>query len=315
MGAISMERLLPKHLFRPDDSSPIAALGFPSRCALMRIGFDLRAGEPIRFEGETPVRVRFCQRTWRYKLRARENEPESRTAEARKIYQTNRWRLEIIVDSRQAEPLRPRHMAVVAQTPYGNGWVQAVPLKMYSKKKLTPEEAASKIPVFASVKDVEEQLESAYACDLWETGPSYVAGVSFPKGYRGILDSHPRNTAIDFVFGACPDFEAARNQLLASREIQQLLQKTEQEKIAFWMRGKVPARPRLYQDTKDAAVALMILSIEQALAGPAKSSKSWIGEPVWKLVEQRYCSHLNDCNRKNARRREDQFNGEIERRL
>jgi hypothetical protein len=78
--------------------------------------------------------------------------------------------------------------------------------------------------------------------------------------------------------------------------------------IAFWKRGALEQKPHLFDETKEAAPELIMLAIHQALAGPREFSKEWQGQPVWKLVERLYCSHLNNRNRKNSRTpKEEQF--------
>lgn len=316
MGIISLDQLLPKHLTRPDDASPISAMGLPRTGFVTLIGFDRRPREPICIEAEVPVHLRFCQRRWEYRLRGDQiknqdgGKPNTRASAGRggRIYETNRWRLEIAIDVKKAGPVKPAHMAVVAQIPYGNGWVQASSFKMYSKKKRVQDESQSGVLILDNAEDVEGKLEMAISHDLWETSHRYVAGISFPNGYRGIISSYPRNTPIDFVFGACPDFIGLRNEVMTSPEIQDLLNKTQRGALAFWRRGKVHGRPRLHENTRTAASALMLLSVEQSLAGPAKGVRQWIGKPLWKLVEYRYCNHLNNANRKEDRRSEDQLN-------
>lgn len=302
MGAISIERLLPQHFFRPDDASPIGAVHFPTEASIMRIGFDRKPGKPLLFEGETPVGIRLTQRTWHYKLRERKPGKDGKECQVIKTYETDRWRLEILMDLNQAGPLRPRHAAVIVQTPYSNGWVQSTVFKMYSKKN---KEVEAGLPVFEDVSQVEKELEAAFLHDPWETGARYVAGISFPRGYLGLLSGKRPNKVTDYILGACPDFKTIQDELFLCTEIQRLMKKTECEAIAFWKRGAPNRRPRLYENTKIAASNLMMLSIQQALAGPCESSEKWFGKEVWKMVEYRYCSHLNNCNRKEGRRKED----------
>ncbi len=307
MGLVSIEQLLPGHIFRPDDAFPISRLGFPARAKMTRIGFDRNPSRPLRFEGETQVKVRMEERLWRYKLNGKERQGE-KSSKKPSIFESRRWRLEILVDARNSDSIQPSHQVVVAQIPYGNGWVQATALKKYTKKILEKEEIESKLPELDEMDDVESKLEAAQVYDPWEKGAYYVAGISYPRGYLQLLLSNPRNAEIDYVIGVCPDFKATRDELRMSGEVEHLLEMTRKGTIAFWKRGAPEQRPRLYDETKDAAPELMMLSVHQALAGPREFSKEWQGQPVWKLVEHLYCNHLNNRNRKNSRTpREEQF--------
>jgi hypothetical protein len=197
---------------------------------------------------------------------------------------------------------------VVAQTPYGNGWVQSTALKKYTKKSFEKEEIDSKVPEFDDLDDFESNLEAAQVYDPWEKGQYYVAGISYPRGYLQLLTGNPRNAEIDYVLGVCPDFKATRDELTMSAEVEHLLELTRKGTIAFWKHGAPEQKPHLYEETKEAAPELMMLSVHQALAGPRQFSKEWQGQPVWKLVEHLYCSHLNNRNRKNSRTpREERF--------
>jgi hypothetical protein len=266
---------------------------------MTRIGFDHKPGEPLRFEGETEVKVRMEERLWRYKLKgtARDGERSKKSGPR----ETRRWRLEILVDAGNSDSIHPPHQVVVAQTPYGNGWVQATTLKKYTKKTLEKEEIESKLPELDDLDDVESKLEGAQIYDPWEKGQHYVAGISYPRGYLQLLLSNPRNADIDYVIGVCPDFKVIRDVLSTSPEVERLLEMTRKGRVAFWKRGALEQRPRLYEETKEAAPALLMLSVHQALAGPREFSKEWQGQPVWKLVERIYCSHLNNHNRKHGR--------------
>jgi hypothetical protein len=307
VGMVSIEQILPRHLFRPDDAFPISRLGFPAKAKMTRIGFDRKPGQPLRFEGETPVKVRMEERVWRYKVR-RMRKDEKKNGEKLSIRESRRWRLEILVDAKHSDPIQPLHQVVVAQIPYGNGWVQATALKKYTKKALEKEEIESKLLEVDDLDDVESEFEGAQVYDPWEKGQHYVAGISYPRGYLQLLLSNPRNAEIDYVIGVCPDFKATRDELRMSAEVEHLLEMTRKGTIAFWKRGAPEQRPHLYEETKEAAPELIMLSVHQALAGPREFSKEWQGQPVWKLVEHLYCSHLNNRNRKNSRTpREEHF--------
>jgi hypothetical protein len=307
VGVVSIKQLLPGSIFRPDDAFPISRLWFPASAKMTRIGFDRKSGHPLKFEGETQVKVRMEERLWRYKLEGTERNGEKNSNKA-SIRESRRWRLEILVDARNSDSIQPSHQVVVAQIPYANGWVQATALKKYTKKTLEKEEIESKLLELDDLDDVESKLEAAQVYDPWEKGQYYVAGISYPRGYLKLLWSNPRNAEIDYVIGVCPDFKATRDELRMSLEVERLLEMTRKGTIAFWKRGALEQRPHLYDETREAAPELMLLSIHQALAGPREFSKDWQGQPVWKLVERLYCNHLNNRNRKNSRTpKEEQF--------
>ena len=299
MGRVSIEQLLPKPIFRPDDAFPISRLGLPAKAKITRIGFDHNSGQPLSFEGETPVKVRIEERLWRFKLK---------NSERRSIHEVRRWRLEILVDAKNSDPIKPFHQVVVAQTPYGNGRVYSTALKKYTKKTLEQEEIDSNLPEFDDLEEAESNLEGAQVYDPWEKGQYYVAGISYPRGYLELLASNPRNAETDYVIGVCPDFKATRDELRMSAEVERLLEMTRKGTIAFWKHGALEQRPQLYEGTKEAAEELMMLSVHQALAGPSEFSEEWQGQPVSKLVEHLYCSHLNNHNRRSGRApKEEQF--------
>jgi hypothetical protein len=264
-----------------------------------RIGFDRHSGQPLSFEGETEVKVRIEERLWRFKVKGTERGGEKNSSKA-SIRESRRWRLEILVDAKNSDPIGPSHQVVVAQIPYGNEWVQAAVLKKYTKKTLEKEEIDAKLPEFDDLDDLESRLEAAQIYDPWEKGQYYVAGISYPRGRLELLGS-PRNTDIDYVLGVCPDFKAARDEMMASAEVDSLLKMTRKGTIAFWKYGAPNQRPHLHEETKEAAPELLIAAVNQALAGPRDYSKKWQKKPVWKLVDYLYCSHLNNRNRKNSR--------------
>lgn len=280
MGLISLEVLLPE-IFCPDDSVPINAWGAPPTAAISLVGFKRKRGEPIVFEGETAVGVRLCERTWRYQ----------RVGEDKNLFAA-RWRLEVSVDRNPEVPLTAGSVVIVAQKPYGNGWVQSARLNGYVKES---GRIAGKIPAdIGNDIDHVQWLERNITIDPWENSERYVAGISRPHGYRA---DDPRNESGDFIFGACPDHKDIFEQLFASREIQDLLDMTENNTISFTPPGK---SAHLYQEVIDNRFSLMEVAIQQALAGP-ESLNEWQGRLVADFVSHRYRDHLNNANRKAAR--------------
>jgi len=279
MAKISLRDLLPER-FRPDDSAPVAAWKLPPKSAITRVGFDRQASRKIVYEDESPIQLRLCERNWRY-----------RYAGQTSVESDQRWRLELIVDSKEAGPLEPGHVAVVAQEPHANGWVQYSVFKHYSKKKDRPE---PELPAnLAKGTDPVDWLESHVKYDPWEQGEKYVAGISFPNGYWAV---EPRNAAGDFVFGVCPDRNAIIEELFKSEEIVGLLRSTAANKISFVYHEKVTIAPSLEPEVQEEACSLMGIAIQQALAGP-ESLRGWKGKLVADRVNQLYCDHLNNHNR------------------
>ncbi|HLJ85682.1 MAG TPA: hypothetical protein VKZ53_02605 [Candidatus Angelobacter sp.] len=205
------------------------------------------------------------------------------------------------MDANNPDSIQPTHQVVVAQTPYGNGWVQATTFKKYTKHTREREELEAKLPECDGMKDIEAKFEAALVYDPWETGQHYVAGISYPDGDLQLLANKPRNTAVDYVIGVCPDFKVACDELLTSTEVKRLLEMTEKDKLGFWKQGAPSKRPHLYDETKEEAQTLIMLAVRQALAGPCDFSKKWHGQPVSKLVEHLYCDHLNNRNRQISR--------------
>jgi hypothetical protein len=285
VGSIRLEDLLPEEFVRPDDASPIGAWRLPIDLTATCVGFNPPncVGE-VLFEEETPIQIRLCERTWCYRY----------PGEHGSIHITNRWRLEIIVDSKQTR-LRPECVAVIAQEPYGTNWVQTAKFKMYFKKG-DAHRPESVVPALENEHPV-DWLERNLKYDPWENGTHYVAGIGFPNGYW----AEPRNTTGNFVFGACPDVDKLFKSISCAHSTIKMLRLTECDAIDFWYTaGNIKNPPKLSRRVIDDAPSLMNRSIIQAMAGPSDNC-SWQGRPVSTLVQRIYCDHLNDENRKVAR--------------
>lgn len=252
----------------------------PPDAVITLVGFQRKKGDPIVYEGETPVEVRLLERLWRF-----QKEGDSRELTS------CRWRLELVAPVKKGTPSRPGHEAMIAQEPYGNGWTQSAKFKSYSKKGERP---AREIPADWKTDPV-DWLERNIELDPWEQSEKYVSGISFPNGYWA---EGPRNAAGDFLFGACPDREAITADLFASHEIKNLLAMTENNTIRFAFPGQVPS---LEPETIEQGTSMMGLAILQALAGP-ESLGEWTGRLVADFVSYRYRSHLNNFNRSLVRR-------------
>jgi hypothetical protein len=287
MASISLDQLLPSY-FSPDDASPIGTWPMPISLTAMCVGFKPVSNGEFIFEGETPIQLRLCERTWRYK----------HPAQSEKMCSARRWRLEIIADPKKTH-LCPEHAIVVAQEPYGTNWVQPAKLKMYSKKSES-ERPEFVVTDLGETEDPVDWLERNLPYDPWEKGNHYVAGIGFPNGFQ----EKSRNIVSNFVFGACPDFEKVVEAILRSRAVQQMLVRTQENNINFWYsKADIANPPRLYSVVIEEAKTLMGRSIQQALAGPSnlpshRPAEQWTGRPVAELVQRIYCDHLNNENRR-----------------
>lgn len=288
MASISLDQLLPSYFSRPDDAFPIGTWAMPTGLTAMCAGFSPLSNGEVVFEKETPIQLRLCERTWRYKY----------SGQSERMYVTSRWRLEILADPKLTH-LRPGHTIVVAQEPYGTNWVQPTKFKIYSKKSES-ERLEVVVPELRENQDPVFWLERNLKYDPWEKGKHYVAGIGFPNGFH----EESRNIISNFVFGACPDFEKVVEEILQSRAVQQMLGRTRENNINFWYsKADIANPPRLYPVVIEEAVALMGRSIQQALAGPSnlpssRPTEEWVGQPVSELVRRIYCDHLNNENRR-----------------
>jgi len=297
MGAISLEKLFPRQVLHSDQAEPISPLGMPRKAALTRCGFEISKRGGLFFEGETTAAVRLCEREWNYR----------QLPDSSKSHRARRWRLEFAVSVKSAGPIRAGHVAVIAQEPYENAWLQRASFKMYSKKS----DGRSLLPVpdtkalaAENIEDAIEWLEQNVELDPWENNSRFVAGLSHPKGS---FSSKPRSSGGDLVLGVCPDFDELVSQLLKMNETRKLIKETYSGQIVFWNRSKVKSPPRLHADVRNECEDLMYISVQQALAGPRHSPKKWIDQPVWKLVSLIYRDHLNARNRVADRRLGHEF--------
>ena len=149
------------------------------------------------------------------------------------------------------------------------------------------------------VEDAVEWIERNGTFDPWESNARYVGGFSHPKGFHS---DRPRNVSGDFVVGACPDFDDLTARLLKMRECKRLIDDTRNHRIVYWNRRKVKTPPRLQPEVIEECDDLLMTSVQQALAGPRRSSEAWVDQPVWKLVGLIYRDHLNARNRSVATR-------------
>ncbi len=304
MGQICAENLFPPHWSRPDDAQPIGTWSPSPALTATCVGFAPRHGDEILFEGETPLQVRWSERTWRYRYPGKDGA----------VRISNRWRMEIIADPKQTH-LRPGNNLVVVREPYGTNWIQTASFKMYSKKSESEREEAV-VPQLRENEHPVDWLERNLKYDPWETGAHYVAGISFPNGFQ----EEARNVSGGFLFGACPDFDGLVEDMFKTRGVEHMLHLTKENKIRFAFPGAdLETEPILYPEVIRVAKSIMGTAIQQALAGPGeprgdKRYEKWEGQPVSKLVWPIYCDHLNDYNRRESRRllREVPFTDDVD---
>jgi hypothetical protein len=292
MSAFSLDNLFPLETDCPGAAQSIGAVGMPSKVRLMRSGFDTSSKDWPIFEGETEAAVRLTERVWEYK-----HAPDT-TA----LFRARRWRFEFAVKIGDAGLVRAGHSIVMAQQPYENAWLQCVTLKKYSKKaglraaQIVPDSETLRR---AHIEDPIEWLERNSKIDPWETSARFVAGFSQPKGS---MSMRPRNSGGDFVVGVCRNFDESAAHLLGMNAIQRLIHETQRGRIIFWNRREVKNPPRLRQEVIEDCEHLMMMSVQQAMAGPRRSPAKWINEPAWKLAKLIYLDHLNARNRSVAAR-------------
>ena len=195
---------------------------------------------------------------------------------------------------------------VVAQFPYSSGWCQQVPFKRCSKKSPTDAGQRKSAPLrpqtnqrqFASQEELLAWIE-CLSHDYWETGSYLTAGISIPESPT-ILAERRRNRAAGscLVFGTCEDAPSLEQELYASAEIQEIMERTAQNTFRFWFLTRFRQTiPRLRAEVIEQRYQLMWLSVRQAFAGPHKLSRKWTGRPVVQKVVEIYRDHLNNRNR------------------
>ncbi|MBI4881456.1 MAG: hypothetical protein HY812_17605 [Planctomycetes bacterium] len=207
------------------------------------------------------------------------------------------WRLEVRVRrARGAEPgldgARPGEDVVVAEWPWSQEWVHAARLRRANKDGRAIDGA------WASLSDAEliRRLDKDLAYDHFETNGDYLtAAISEPDQPLGL--SHPRDEheRTCEVFGLCPGFDACVRALLETPAVADLLSLTAKGTL-----DAVPAdarqhgvESRLPQEARDEGNSLMLLSIRQALAGPADGDDhASQGRLVTDLVGQIYRGHV-----------------------
>lgn len=206
------------------------------------------------------------------------------------------WRLEAKLDSHDSR-VRPGFDLVVAEHPYGSGWVHRTSFRPGSKKGSDERPHLLKAD-YASLADVVRDVDQL-KYDYWEKGSFLTAGISQPD--LPLTDDHRiRNTQERalLVFGVCGGMADLEQALWQTRAVGNLLRATESGRLRFWSpKARFRLPPRLLEDVKAEAPSLMLLAIRQALAGPHRDDEQWIGRPVTAKIDEIYRGHLNRRNR------------------
>jgi hypothetical protein len=203
-----------------------------------------------------------------------------------------------------------RSRLVVTKHPYGNEWTSCIPFRSPYKKGI------SERPV-VPVEHAGHPLDHAswidsLPFDYWEGGAYLTAGLlRVPEPALPRHDSL-RNTVREglTVFGFFDESEAGPfNAVIETiRErltILQMLADTAANRIIFWPPTAhwKTRPPSLYEEVIEDREVLMMVSIQQALAGPHKDPEAWLDRPIEEKVSEIYKEHLNRRNRRVASRR------------
>jgi hypothetical protein len=283
MGSIPLVQLFPRQATTTDDAREVGAIPLRMQVSAMCVGKD--GSGNLVYKKEVPI---YLATAWRV----------VDDAEDRHRW----WRLEAKVETRN-DGIRPHHELVVAEHPYSGGWLHHVPFKPGSKKG-AEERAEFSSRQFHSLAAAIAACE-ALAYDFWEKGNYLTAGISQPELPFDPNDP-PRNVQKQalYVFGSCESLSAHEEALLRSKPIEELLRQTDAGTLKFWFKdAELAELPQLFDEVKEDAWSLMMLSVRQALAGPHRDGEAWIGRPVAEKVDQIYRGHINARNRRVAEER------------
>lgn len=283
MGSIQLAQLFRKQTGSADDAREVGSMPLRTPVTAMCAGRD-GSGELV-YRQEVPI---YLATAWRV----------VDDAEHRHRW----WRMEAKVETRN-ERIQAHHQLVVAEHPYSGGWLHHAPFKPGSKKG-AEERAEFRSRHFQSIADVIGACE-ALPYDFWEKGNYLTAGISQPE-LPFDPDDRPRNVQKQalYLFGSCESLSAHEEALLRSKPIQELLRQTEAGTLKFWFKeAELAELPVLFDEVKEDASSLMMLSVRQALAGPHRDNHEWIGRPVAEKASQIYRGHINARNRRVAEER------------
>lgn len=268
-------------------ASDIGGLPVVDRTSAMLV--ELRGGHWV-FSEEVPIQVATRRRGYE-----RENGKGS--------LRWNRW--EVKVERTEA---RLSAYLTLTEFPWASRWASAVPFRRSTKGRVgevilpATSNSASDAEIIAAI--------DALGRDPFESSKHLLtAARSIPEAPRGEDRARSYAARARHVFGlVLQDPVEVRSAVLESSHVQDLLQKTRANTIHFAntqaiaRTGKLVKTPRLSPEVIEACDELMVLSVDQALAGPPDNesylSETWIERPVTDLVEYIYKSQLNNPNRK-----------------
>lgn len=208
------------------------------------------------------------------------------------------WRLEAKADSHERK-IQPGDCLVCAEEPYSTYWAAWGLFRGPNRKG----EANLPLEPFGS-KGVAASWVNASANDWWESDKFLTAAI-FTDEFA--ISSHESASNVRrsarFTLGVCPAvagtgnaFDAAFEALWHSDDVRSLLGQTHNRTIPVAYRG-VNA-PKISAEVAEQAEHLMMISLRQALAGPAEKSEMLFGKPVLTLATRIYRNHLNNLNRR-----------------
>lgn len=249
---------------------------------LMRVRLD--KDDVVRFGSEEPAERRWVQRS--------EYWQDTQKKEHKSVW----WRMEVRADAR-AKAIRRGDTLLLCRQPISHQQTDSARFKRQSKK------ARGKLPKAGNLRFTNEtemiRWIEALPHDYWENGTFFVAGVSFPNTGLDSGTRRERNTSGGHVFGVSNDDpEALEEAMLRSETAANLLRWTKEGSLQFWPKAaslKMKQLPRLSEDERERAPALLSLAIRMALSGPEDDSKKWEDRPAMDLADRlyRHLIHLN----------------------
>ena len=281
---MSTFRLGPTTPRSTDDATPVGSLPRGSASSARRVRLSPE-GE-VLFGAEEPIYVAV----------------QLRTIELRTGRTVGTFRLEAKAHEKADGP-RAGDRLIVSEAPYGNGWTTTARFRRGLRRARVDRARVQAL----TLEEAQREL-AAQPHDPWETGAYVTAGIEPPGEAQlgGPLRSYGR--AACWVFGVCEDVDAHAAALIASFRAQRLLDDTMRGRLRIVRpsASRAPVVVPVHASVRDDAHELLLLSIRQALAGPAyddaTEQDAWTGRPVLDLVERLYRDHLHNRTRTWERR-------------
>ena len=217
------------------------------------------------------------------------------------------WRVEAKTENRQHGAC-PGETLVVTEAPYGNGWFATAAFKRGRKRHRSERTRVAAV----TLEEAQQEIEAG-ASDPWETGNYLTAGIAVPETLNKTLRSY--GGSAKWVFGICNDAAKLRDEIAGSERARHLLSETLAHRLRIVRPSPsgVPVAVPLNKCVAEEAGEILLLSISQALAGPADvyptlvsarrlASDAWVGRPVMDLVDRIYRDHLHNLARTYERR-------------